>query len=62
MDVQDLLKLTFYLVGEMEAAKRRELTASRLKGHKPCMTLVFVASLADPIYKVEVDAWASTAN
>ena len=62
MDVQDILKLTFYLVGEMDASKRRELTASRLKGHQPCMTLVFVAALASPIYKVEVDAWASSSN
>ena len=62
MDVQDILKLTFYLVGDMDAAKRRELLASRLKGHKPCMTLAYVSSLASPIYKVEIDAWASSAN
>ena len=29
MDVQDILKLTFYLVGEMDAARRRELIASK---------------------------------
>ena len=62
MDVPDILKLTFYLVGEMDAARRRELIASRLKGHKPCMTVLFVASLASPIYKVEIDARASSAN
>ena len=62
MDVQDILKLTFYLVGDMDAAKRRELLASRLNGHKPCMTLTYVSSLASPIYKVEIDAWASSAN
>ena len=62
MEVQDILKLTFYLVGEMDAARRRELIASRLKGHQPCMTVLFVASLASPIYKVEIDAWASSAN
>jgi len=62
MDVQDLLKLNFYLVGEMDAARRREVIASRLKGHQPCMTLLFVVSLASPIYKVEIDAWASRAN
>ena len=61
MDLQDILKLTFYLVGEMDAARRRELITSRLKGHKPCMTALFVAALASPIYKVEVDAWASKA-
>lgn len=27
-----------------------------------CMTLLFVAALASPIYKVEIDAWASSAQ
>jgi 2-iminobutanoate/2-iminopropanoate deaminase len=62
MDVDDIVKLTFYLVGDMDAKRRGELLASRLKGHKPCMTLVFVASLASPAYKVELDAWASRAD
>ncbi len=62
MEIQDILKLTFYLVGEMDAARRREVIASRLKGHQPCTTLVYVAALASPIYKVEIDAWASRAS
>jgi 2-iminobutanoate/2-iminopropanoate deaminase len=62
MNVEDLVKLTFYLVGEMDAERRREVIASRLKGHKPCTTLLFVASLASPVYKVELDAWASSAE
>jgi len=59
MDVQDIVKLTFYLVGELDAERRREVIASRLKEHRPCMTLLFVAALASPLYKVELDAWAS---
>ena len=59
MGVEDIVKLTFYLVGEMDAARRRELVSAKLQGHKPCMTLLYVAALASPIYKVEVDAWAS---
>jgi enamine deaminase RidA (YjgF/YER057c/UK114 family) len=59
MDVGDILKLTFYLVGDWDAARRRELIASRLKGNQPCMTLLYVAALAAPNYKVEIDAWAS---
>ena len=55
------MKLTFYLVGEMDAAKRRDVIAARLKSHRPCMTLLFVAALASPIYRVEIDAWASRA-
>ncbi len=61
MGVPDIVKLTFYLVGEMDAAKRREVIAARLQSHRPCMTLLFVAALASPIYKVEIDAWASRA-
>ena len=59
MSVKDIVKITFYLVGEMDAAKRRDVIASKLQEHKPCMTLLFVAALASPIYKVEIDAWAS---
>ena len=62
MNVNDILKLTIYLVGESDAAKRREAISAKLKGHKPCMTLLFVASLASPAYKVEIDAWASSSN
>ena len=60
MDVKDILKLTYYLVGEVDTAKRRELVVSKLQGHKPCSTLLFVAGLASPIYKVEIEAWASS--
>ena len=59
MDVTDIVKLTLYLVGNMDAAKRRDVFVARLGTHKPCMTLVYVAALASPIYEVEVDAWAS---
>ena len=59
MDMKDLVKINYYLVGEWDTAKRRELVASKLSGHKPCSTLVYVAGLASPTYKVEVEAWAS---
>ena len=59
MDVKDIVKLTYYLVGEIDTAKRRELTASKLQGHQPCSTLLYVAALAAPIYKIELDAWSS---
>ena len=59
MDMKDIIKLTYYLVGEMDTTKRRELVAAKLQGHKPCSTLLYVAGLASPIYKVEIDAWAS---
>jgi enamine deaminase RidA (YjgF/YER057c/UK114 family) len=59
MDVEDIVKMTFYLVGEMDAGRRRDVNAARLKGNRPCMTLVYVVSLASQEYKVELDAWAS---
>lgn len=62
MDVKDIIKLTYYLVGEVDTAKRRELVVSKLQGHKPCSTLLFVAALASPIYKVEIEALASVAE
>lgn len=62
MDVKDIIKLTYYLVGEIDTAKRRELLAAKLQGHKPCSTLIYVAALASPIYRVEIDAWASRAD
>ena len=59
MEMKDLVKINYYLVGEWDTPKRRELVASKLNGHKPCSTLIYVAALASPIYKVEVEAWAS---
>ena len=62
MDVKDLIKITYYLVGEIDTAKRREVVLSKLEGHQPCSTLLFVAGLASPVYRVEIDAWASRAE
>ncbi|MCI0610312.1 MAG: RidA family protein [Anaerolineae bacterium] len=62
MDVRDIIKLTYYLVGEIDTAKKRELVVSKLQGHKPCSTLLYVAGLASPVYKVEIDAWASRSD
>jgi 2-iminobutanoate/2-iminopropanoate deaminase len=62
MDVKDLIKITYYLVGEIDTAKRREIVLSKLQGQQPCSTLLYVAGLASPVYKVEIDAWASRAE
>ncbi len=59
MDVKDLIKITYYLVGEWDTAKRREMVLSKLQGHQPCSTLLYVAALASPQFRVEIDAWAS---
>lgn len=62
MEVGDLVKLNYYLVGEIDTAKRRERIGARLQGHRPCSTLVYVAALASPVYRVEIEAWASRAE
>jgi enamine deaminase RidA (YjgF/YER057c/UK114 family) len=62
MEVTDLVKITSYVVGKMDVTRRRALFAAQLRGHKPCMTMVFVVALASPLYKVELDAWASRAG
>ena len=54
----DLVKLTTYVVGTMDPTGRRAQLDRVLGPHFPTSTLVFVAALAAPEYKVEVDAWA----
>ena len=62
MSIKDLIKITYYLVGDIDTAKRREVILSKLGGHHPCSTLLYVAALASPIFRVEIDAWASRAE
>jgi len=60
MEVRDIVKLTMYLVGQIDNEKRREMITDWLNGHQPCMTLLYVAALANPKIKVELDATACT--
>ena len=48
-----------YPVGEIDTAKRREIVLSKLQGHQPCLTVLYVAALASPKFRVEIDAWDS---
>jgi 2-iminobutanoate/2-iminopropanoate deaminase len=57
----DITKLTTYVVGEMNPAGRRAQLDRLLGAHWTTSTLIFVAALASPAYKVEVDAWATRA-
>jgi 2-iminobutanoate/2-iminopropanoate deaminase len=54
----DLVKITTYAVGEIDPAGRRAVMDRLLGPHVTTSTLVFVAALAAPQYKVEIDAWA----
>jgi enamine deaminase RidA (YjgF/YER057c/UK114 family) len=58
MEIPDLVKLTIYLVGPVDTVRRREALSRWLQGHQPCMTLIYVAGLATPNIKVEIEAWA----
>jgi 2-iminobutanoate/2-iminopropanoate deaminase len=58
MEVTDLTKLVFYLVGEFEPNQRRRIISDFLGEHLPCTTMVYVVALAAPVFKIEIDAWA----
>jgi len=58
MEAQDITKLVFYLVGDMDAIQRKEIISDFLGEHLPCTTLMYVVALATPALKVEIDAWA----
>lgn len=59
LGVEALTKVTTYVVGELDPTGRREVLDRLLGTHVSCSTLVFVAALAAPEFKVEVDAWAA---
>ncbi|PEL82834.1 RidA family protein [Bacillus wiedmannii] len=58
MNVEDLTKMVFYLVGDFNADKRRKIIGDFLGEHLACTTMIYVVALAAPVFKVEVDAWA----
>lgn len=55
----DLVKVTTYVVGELDLARRRAELERVLGDHVSTSTLVYVAALAGVELKVEVDAWAA---
>jgi len=62
MSKENLVKLTFYFVGSHDILRRRDIVNNALGDHKPCMTVIYVAGLATPDLKVEIDAWAVKAD
>jgi 2-iminobutanoate/2-iminopropanoate deaminase len=61
LEPRDLVKITTYVVAgaELDPARRREAMDRLLGEHVPTSTLVFVAGLARPEWKVEIDGWAA---
>ena len=60
MAIEDIVKINWYLVGDVDNAARRQVVGEWLGGHTPASTLVYVASLVSAEYRVEVEAWAAT--
>ncbi|QVY62119.1 RidA family protein [Cytobacillus gottheilii] len=58
MEIKDLTKMIFYLVGDFEPELRRRIIGDFLGEHLPCTTVMHVVALAAPPFKVEIDAWA----
>ena len=59
LTLEALTKVTIYAVGELDSGERRKELDRHLGDHVTCSTFVYVAGLARPEYKVEVDAWAA---
>jgi 2-iminobutanoate/2-iminopropanoate deaminase len=59
LGVEDVVKLTWYVVGTIDAQRRREVLMAWLGDHRPASTFLYVAGLASPEYKVEIDALAA---
>ena len=61
LEATDLVKAITYVVmgSPMDLAKRRAVLERLFGEHIATSTLVYVAGLASPEYKVEVDAWAA---
>jgi 2-iminobutanoate/2-iminopropanoate deaminase len=58
MDIANLVKVSVYLVGEIDSTARRAAFAEFFGPHAPCMTLMYVSGLASPALRVEIDAMA----
>lgn len=59
MAIGDIVKITTYLVGEVDPDRRRQIFSAFLGDHRPCTTLLYVSALGTPLLKAEVDAWAA---
>jgi 2-iminobutanoate/2-iminopropanoate deaminase len=61
LEPSDLVRITTYVVAgtELDPARRRAEMERLLGDHVPTSTLVFVAGLAGPQWKVEIDGWAA---
>ena len=59
MDYADVFKISYFLVGDIDLTRLREKMRARFGSTLPCSTMLFVSRLAAPVYKVEIEVWAS---
>jgi enamine deaminase RidA (YjgF/YER057c/UK114 family) len=62
MSAADIVKLTYFHVGQIDPARRRQTIVKHLGDHKPASTMLYVAGLFRPGILVEVEAWAARAD
>ena len=59
MDVEDIVKTTVFLTDAADLDRYRMARAAFLGEHKPASTLLVVAALARPEWKIEIEAVAA---
>ncbi len=59
MGWNDVVKVTTFLTSRDDAPALRETRARHMGDHKPAATLLIVAGLADPRFKIEVELIAA---
>jgi enamine deaminase RidA (YjgF/YER057c/UK114 family) len=59
MGPRDLVKVTTFLTDRADLAKGRAVRDRMLEGAEPASTLIFVAGLASPDWRVEIEAIAA---
>ena len=59
MGITDIVKVTVFLTDPTDVGLYRQVRDRMLGGHKAASTLLIVAGLADPNWKVEIEAVAA---
>ncbi|MFY1689800.1 RidA family protein [Plantactinospora sp. WMMB782] len=59
MQINDVMKLTVYLVGDIDMDRLRAVLSGWLGKHEPTLTILFVAGLVGSSFRVQVDALAA---
>jgi enamine deaminase RidA (YjgF/YER057c/UK114 family) len=61
MGIEDVVKMTTFLIDATDIAKVREARVRVLGSHRPASTLLVISRLAAPEYLIEIEATAARA-